>query len=501
MDGKVVQGMIGWTDPSLLRCGRFYPRSSAPSSALLAVFSKRFACVEVDTSNYAIPLSSTVQIWARSTPQGFLFHFKAYQLFTARACPPNTLPTELRERLPPQLAAERSVRLGELPQAVVRGAWAAMNKSLLVAHEAGRLGLVVFQFPLHFGPTQANREYVMSCRASLDARFSMAVEFRDRDWYTHDWPSPAGASPGASPIDGGGPAPSIASAAAAAQVRLASAFRWLSDANMVLVGVNELHHELLSLSCPPDVPVTMPMRFLATSPAGVYIRVHRRVGSERVLSAGEIADLARNIRAIDSRGPIFVLWGTAFEDQPVINARHLADSLGPDAVYPWAAHVQRESKSKLFRGKVPSAVPKDTATAEEIKSSAEAASGDHEYSTSSSQALSLESGSGADSDVLEVSPLPSVARSLPAWCCDACTFDNAASALQCTMCESPRSAPGAAKATGAAAAATTAASPGPLGLPLADSSPARKKAKASEAPPSPAKPPGRPITSFFKPKQ
>jgi hypothetical protein len=45
--GCVLHGTCGWSDPSIVTCGRFYPRSVKSSSDKLAVFSRTFACVEV----------------------------------------------------------------------------------------------------------------------------------------------------------------------------------------------------------------------------------------------------------------------------------------------------------------------------------------------------------------------------------------------------------------------------------------------------------------------
>ena len=53
----------------------------------------------MDASCYAIPSPDTVAKWVASTPPGFAFHFKAFGLFCARACPANALPRAAKEVL------------------------------------------------------------------------------------------------------------------------------------------------------------------------------------------------------------------------------------------------------------------------------------------------------------------------------------------------------------------------------------------------------------------
>ena len=45
--GRVLHGTCGWSDPSLVSCGRFYPKSVKTSEEKLRIFSRTFGCVEV----------------------------------------------------------------------------------------------------------------------------------------------------------------------------------------------------------------------------------------------------------------------------------------------------------------------------------------------------------------------------------------------------------------------------------------------------------------------
>ena len=68
---KVIQGTCGWTDQSLIKCGKFYPKKSAKSSERLEFYSRQggFGCVEVDCSSYALQNEDTVQAWVSATPK------------------------------------------------------------------------------------------------------------------------------------------------------------------------------------------------------------------------------------------------------------------------------------------------------------------------------------------------------------------------------------------------------------------------------------------------
>jgi hypothetical protein len=45
--GQVIYGTCGWSDQSLVDCGRFYPKSVKTAADKLATYSQTFGCVEV----------------------------------------------------------------------------------------------------------------------------------------------------------------------------------------------------------------------------------------------------------------------------------------------------------------------------------------------------------------------------------------------------------------------------------------------------------------------
>lgn len=84
LKGKVLQGTCGWSDSSILKCGRFYPLSVKTTEDRLLHYSRFFPCVECDSSNYAIPSPAAVEKWIKCVPAGFKFHFKAFGFFTRK---------------------------------------------------------------------------------------------------------------------------------------------------------------------------------------------------------------------------------------------------------------------------------------------------------------------------------------------------------------------------------------------------------------------------------
>jgi uncharacterized protein YecE (DUF72 family) len=72
-------GTQGWSYPSWV--GPFYP-DGTPSSAYLEAYAAHFNTVELDTTFYAVPRSSTIAGWRERTPPDFRFAAKFPQKIT-----------------------------------------------------------------------------------------------------------------------------------------------------------------------------------------------------------------------------------------------------------------------------------------------------------------------------------------------------------------------------------------------------------------------------------
>lgn len=322
---KVLMGTCGWSDDTLLRCGRFYPASVRSAEDRLRHYSTHFPCVEVDTSTYAIPSKVSVRRWLQAVPPGFVFHFKAFGLFCSKSCPITAIPGDIRCKLSFAGGADY-VKLSSLSTGFQDEIWAAFNSTLEPVFAAGSLGVVLFQFHLTFKPSADNRAHVLWCRRQLDPRFEMAVEFRNRDWFIGE--------------------------------NFLATCDWLKANNMALVAADELAHETYQrdreqTGLPEgQIREILPVAWAVTKPSFHYIRVHRREGSKRLLSDSElqiwVARLQIKLPEI-LQGPIYFMWGTDWEDQPIINARNLKQLLPTSMIFNWkAAQLESPARGSLL---------------------------------------------------------------------------------------------------------------------------------------------------------
>ncbi|KAI5071310.1 hypothetical protein GOP47_0013561 [Adiantum capillus-veneris] len=313
---KVLMGTCGWSDQTLLKCGKFYPASVRSAEDRLRHYSTHFPCVEVDTSTYAIPSIASVKGWLRSVPKGFFFHFKAFGFFCSKSCSLTSLPVHMRGKVSATCPGKDHIHLNDLSVSIRDELWQSFNKVLHVARDAGNLGVVVFQFHLSFKPTKENQAHVEWCRENLDACFSMAAEFRCRDWVKDE--------------------------------RLISTTKWLISCGITLVAADELQHETFQkdreqTGLPQgQSKVILPVAWALTNPDFMYVRVHRREGCQRLLSETELLCWATRLLAElpkELKGPIYFMWGTDWEDQPIVNAKGLNAKLA-DMAFDWKAVQQ-----------------------------------------------------------------------------------------------------------------------------------------------------------------
>jgi len=147
-------GTCAWADHS-----HFYPRSIRPNRRL-AYYAQYFSVVEVDSSFYGIPTTQNVETWIAETQKSFVFHLKAHRTFTKHDRGALDRPTLLS-----QLAAFKAVA------------------TRLV--DAGKLGIILLQFPPWFTCNVQNRTYVEWLIDQFNA-YQVGVEFRHRSWWTQE---------------------------------------------------------------------------------------------------------------------------------------------------------------------------------------------------------------------------------------------------------------------------------------------------------------------------
>ncbi len=178
MSARVLVGTCSWADKSLIDSGRFYPRKTMASADRLAFYAGRFRFVEVDSSYYAVPAPEMVRGWAAATPPNFVFDIKAYGLLTQHPVQPQTLPPSVRGLAPP---ARGRVTFAGAPQELRDAVWDAFRTAVAPLAEAGKLGVLVFQFPPWFQRDAGHQRYLGHV-AENAAPHRVAVEFRNHTW-------------------------------------------------------------------------------------------------------------------------------------------------------------------------------------------------------------------------------------------------------------------------------------------------------------------------------
>jgi len=181
MTGRLLIGTCSWADRSLIDCGRFYPKKTMSSRERLAFYATQFPFVEIDSSYYAVPQLPHVQSWVEATPPAFVFDMKAYGLLTQHLVQPQTLPPGVRGLMPPGLMARDRLPYATVPAEVVDAVWDEFKGAAAPLADAGKLGVLVFQFPPRFDADDEQRGYLERL-AERAAPHRVAVEFRNHGW-------------------------------------------------------------------------------------------------------------------------------------------------------------------------------------------------------------------------------------------------------------------------------------------------------------------------------
>lgn len=160
----------------------FYPRGyrSRPE-ARLRYYATVFPTVEVDATYYALLPSEVAHKYVAWTPAGFLFHVKAFGLFTGQGAETARLPDAVRALLPAGLRSRKRLVDRELPEEVETLCWELFLDFCRPLREAGRLGYLLFQFPrwVMYSDRFFRR---LDSLVRMTQGYRLAVEFRHRSW-------------------------------------------------------------------------------------------------------------------------------------------------------------------------------------------------------------------------------------------------------------------------------------------------------------------------------
>lgn len=177
---SILIGTASWTDKSLIDAGSFYPAKSMSAEARLRHYANAFPIVEVDSSYYGLPAERNARLWAERTPADFVFDVKAFRLFTGHHTPPAALPKDLLAALRPSDA--KNLYYQDLPREIADELWQRFRSAIAPLRAAGKLGLVLFQFPPWVHRSRKALDHLLNCGSMLEGH-RIAVEFRHRSWF------------------------------------------------------------------------------------------------------------------------------------------------------------------------------------------------------------------------------------------------------------------------------------------------------------------------------
>jgi uncharacterized protein YecE (DUF72 family) len=177
---RIKTGATAWAERSLVSAG-WYPPHVRSAEAKLRYYASQFPLVENDAGYWAILERERVETWVERTPPGFTMNMKAHALLTTHYTDPRRLPADLREALPAELLAKPHVYPRDLGDDVLREVTRRFHDALAPLHEAGKLGVVLFQFPVWFPISRQHKAKLVRLRDEFQP-YRVAVEFRNATW-------------------------------------------------------------------------------------------------------------------------------------------------------------------------------------------------------------------------------------------------------------------------------------------------------------------------------
>lgn len=180
--GRFRVGTASWTDKTLLESGWYPPEANTPEERL-KFYASRFDVVEVDSTYYGLPSERNAALWVERTPVDFTFDLKAFSLMTGHPVLLRGLPKDIRESLPAD--AGPRIPAKDIPPDAAERLWEMFRSALMPLHSAGKLGLIMFQYPQWFMPGSKARQEILAARERLPD-YDIAVEYRQGAWFADE---------------------------------------------------------------------------------------------------------------------------------------------------------------------------------------------------------------------------------------------------------------------------------------------------------------------------
>jgi uncharacterized protein YecE (DUF72 family) len=175
MTTPIRVGTCSWADKSLVE--HWYPRDVKTAEARLRFYTQHFGTVEVDSTYYRLPEPEMAARWAERTPEGFVFHVKAFGVMTRHPVRVEQLPPDLRDAV----QTDDRGRVDRPPKDFRAEVFARFLSGLEPLRAAGKLGGILLQFPSYIVYRESSLSYLEWARERLEGH-EMLVEFRHRSW-------------------------------------------------------------------------------------------------------------------------------------------------------------------------------------------------------------------------------------------------------------------------------------------------------------------------------
>jgi uncharacterized protein YecE (DUF72 family) len=168
-------GTCSFADEALVKA--WYPKGIRTGEERLPYYAEHFDTVEIDSTFYRMQPPETVAKWAERTPDGFVFHVKAFAPLTRHPVKLEALPEDVQKRA----EANQRGRVEYLPRDLRAEVFAVFREMLEPFREGQKLGGVLFQMPPFFVFRSHSLEYLEWAQEQLEGD-TMLVEFRHRSW-------------------------------------------------------------------------------------------------------------------------------------------------------------------------------------------------------------------------------------------------------------------------------------------------------------------------------
>jgi uncharacterized protein YecE (DUF72 family) len=153
--------------------------------ARLGYYASRFPLAEIATTYRFPPTPELAAQWAERTPPGFTFDVRAWSLLTGAPTLPDSLWPDLQDQVRDRSRDNRRLYSTHLSSEGLDECWDRFAHALQPLRQAGKLGVVVLQYPGWFSPRPEAWGELAEAGQRLSG-YRLAVELRNPKWVEGD---------------------------------------------------------------------------------------------------------------------------------------------------------------------------------------------------------------------------------------------------------------------------------------------------------------------------